>query len=89
MRATRREFLRSTVGILSLAVIPGIASGAGSAIKQGKPNILLIIADDMGYSDSECYGGEVRTPDLSALAANDYSAGQNGSSSSQTAINST
>lgn len=33
-----------------------------------KPNILLIVADDMGYSDPGCFGGEIRTPNLDALA---------------------
>jgi arylsulfatase A-like enzyme len=33
-----------------------------------KPNILLIIADDMGYSDITCFGGEVQTPHIDALA---------------------
>lgn len=36
----------------------------------GKPNILLILNDDMGYSDIGCYGGEVDTPNLDRLAAN-------------------
>ncbi len=36
----------------------------------GKPNILLILNDDMGYSDIGCYGGEVETPNLDRLAAN-------------------
>ncbi|HEY0884338.1 MAG TPA: arylsulfatase [Ramlibacter sp.] len=35
-----------------------------------KPNILLILNDDMGYSDIGCYGGEVDTPNLDRLAAN-------------------
>ena len=34
-----------------------------------KPNILLIVADDMGYSDLGSYGGEIKTPNLDALAA--------------------
>lgn len=33
------------------------------------PNIVLIVADDMGYSDIGCYGGEIQTPHLDRLAA--------------------
>ncbi|TCD12235.1 arylsulfatase [Pedobacter frigidisoli] len=33
-----------------------------------KPNILLIMADDMGYSDIGCYGSEIKTPNLDRLA---------------------
>ena len=35
-----------------------------------KPNIIFILADDMGYSDIGCYGSEVNTPNLDQLAAN-------------------
>ena len=34
------------------------------------PNVLLIMADDMGYSDLGCYGGEIETPHLDGLAKN-------------------
>lgn len=33
-----------------------------------RPNIMLIVVDDMGYSDAGCFGGEVRTPNIDALA---------------------
>jgi arylsulfatase len=35
-----------------------------------KPNVVLILNDDMGYSDLGCYGGEIETPNLDRLAAN-------------------
>src|SRR5215208_6605021 len=31
------------------------------------PNVLLIVADDLGYSDLGCFGGEIQTPNLDAL----------------------
>jgi arylsulfatase len=34
------------------------------------PNVVIVLADDMGFSDLGCYGGEIRTPNLDALAAN-------------------
>src|SRR5437016_3601947 len=35
-----------------------------------RPNILIILADDMGFSDIGCYGGEIKTPHLDKLAKN-------------------
>ena len=41
-----------------------------SAAKAPHPNIILIMSDDMGFSDIGCYGGETDTPNLDRLAAN-------------------
>jgi arylsulfatase len=42
-----------------------VAVGAHAA----PPNVLIVFADDMGYSDVGCYGGEIDTPNIDALAA--------------------
>ena len=38
------------------------------AITSKKPNIIIIMADDMGWSDIGCYGGEIQTPNIDRLA---------------------
>ena len=62
---SRREFLRMACTAMSSSVL----AGAVHAKPGRRPNIVLIMADDMGFSDADCYGGDVRTPNLSGLAA--------------------
>ncbi len=51
--------------ILVAAVVP---CAAGAAAAQ-RPNVVIIMADDMGFSDLGCYGSEIATPNLDRLAA--------------------
>jgi len=68
----RRDFLKAVgFGATSLS-LPGCLAGANpfsGRAPGGKPNIVLIMADDMGFSDIGCYGGEVHTPNLDSLSA--------------------
>jgi len=60
---TRRDFLKA-LGLGAVAL-----SLPGSAQTAKRPNIILIMSDDMGFSDIGCYGGEINTPNLDRLAA--------------------
>ena len=63
---------RSARGLFSLLkhVAAIFAATAISAVALEKPNILIILADDMGYSDLGCYGSGIETPNLDRLASN-------------------
>ena len=52
---------------LLLAILP-VLLATGPAPAAERPNILLILADDLGFSDLGCYGGEIQTPNLDSIA---------------------
>jgi arylsulfatase A-like enzyme len=67
---TRRDFLKtSALGIAGLCALGSPWSVAPfSAQRMGtRPNVILILADDMGFSDIGCYGSEIHTPNLDRL----------------------
>ena len=74
MMTGRRFDLLGVLALLAVALtIVGCERGTGtegepSSAEAGHPNILLIVADDMGYSDIGSFGGEIATPALDGLA---------------------
>src|SRR6266700_3185572 len=63
-RLTRREFIGSAVATTALAASAGLQGAPAS-----RPNVLFILADDLGYGDLSCYGRpDYQTPVLDAFA---------------------
>lgn len=62
-RIAKLAFLTLAVTIPQLVLAPSLKAESGD-----RPNIVIIMADDMGYSDLGCFGGEIRTPHLDRLA---------------------
>jgi arylsulfatase len=69
---SRRSFLKVS-GLSAFGITMGfsasVSSGASVPVKQtDRPNIIVMLVDDMGYSDIGCYGGEINTPNIDKLA---------------------
>ena len=62
----RRRWLALLAGLL---VASPLADHTQAAQELSRPNILIIVADDLGFSDPACFGGEIQTPHLDRLAA--------------------
>lgn len=71
----RKYLLNTVIAIAGSALLVGCSqaekvdgSASVEATLAGQPNVLLIVADDLGYSDLGAFGGEIDTPNLDALA---------------------
>lgn len=60
--------MRRGVALVALVLVGSVVVAAAEA-EDRPPNVVMILADDMGFSDLGCYGGEVETPNLDRLAA--------------------
>jgi arylsulfatase A-like enzyme len=72
-RITRRKFIRrgieASAGLLGSSIAPAAMFSFSSPKPPARrPNIILVMADDMGFSDIGCYGSEIDTPNLNQLA---------------------
>src|SRR5436309_13931324 len=59
-----KQSLRLALPLAALLLAPTVYAAEGPV----RPNILILLSDDMGFSDAGCYGGEIATPNLDALA---------------------
>src|SRR4249920_3647063 len=66
-RRSRRATL-VTAAFVVVIVAPGAVRATPAARTDARPNVVVVLVDDMGWSDIGSYGGEIPTPNLDALA---------------------
>lgn len=67
----RKTIQRTSFGVISLMLAACTTATEQQAVSEDpRPNILIILADDLGFSDLGSYGGEIQTPNIDQLAYN-------------------
>lgn len=70
MALTRRDFLKTMGAVSAASVLSGCGVSAFGKGRKTQPNIIYILADDLGYGDLSCYGQtKFQTPNIDRLAA--------------------
>ncbi len=68
--AEEQPALASRLGAQALEWRKSLPRPVSASTKPSRPDIVLVMSDDMGFSDLGCYGSEIRTPNLDRLATN-------------------
>ena len=56
------------MSVLTLLAQFAYSQTPATKVQDKRPNIVIILADDMGYSDMGCFGSEIKTPNMDGLA---------------------
>ena len=70
MRESRFSNTASLAFVFTLLLLTAYCSRSDAQRGGEQPNIVIVLADDLGFSDVGCYGGEIETPSINALAEN-------------------
>ena len=71
MKQNDRPFcrLQSALGVVAMGIVLAAASIASAAETPRRPNIVIILGDDLGFADMGAFGSEIKTPNLDSLAS--------------------